>query len=154
MPHIVSIVCKPVDVEQKPADHYARVPVEHALLIAGHGIEGDCKGGTKDRHLNIMLAEVVAELRAEGFRAAEGELGEQIVVAGLQSELLKAGIRLRFGETAIVEIVEPRTGCARFVHIQKKTKESAKGKIGYMASVVVGGWIAENDEVSLESSAQ
>ncbi|HLW65989.1 MAG TPA: MOSC domain-containing protein [Gemmataceae bacterium] len=153
MSQIVSIVYKPANVEQKPADYYARVSLPRAQLVAGHGIEGDRKGGTKDRHLNIMLAEMLSQLHADGFRTGPGELGEQIVLSGLQPEMLSAGVRLRLGDTAIVEIVEPRTGCARFVHIQKKTKESARGKIGYMARVVEGGWIAENDEVRLEPEA-
>jgi MOSC domain-containing protein YiiM len=154
MAHIVSIVYKPANVEQKPADRYARVPLERTLLVVGHGIEGDCKGGTKDRHLNIMLAELMSQLRDDGFRACPGELGEQIVLEGLQPDMLGAGARLQLGESAIVEIVEPRNGCARFVHIQKKTKESAKGKIGYMARVVQGGEIAVGDEVRIEPTAQ
>jgi MOSC domain-containing protein YiiM len=154
MPHIVSIVYKPANIEQKPADHYARVLVGRTRLVVGHGIEGDCKGGTKDRHLNIMLAEMLSQLHDEGFRAGPGELGEQVVLVGLKPDMLGAGARLRFGETAIVEIVEPRTGCARFVHIQKKTKESAQGKIGYMARVIADGEIAVGDEVRLEPDAQ
>lgn len=150
MPQIVSIVHKPTDVEQKPADHFARVPLERAMLVAGHGLAGDGKGGTEGRHLNIMLAEVVAQLHKDGFRTAPGELGEQIVLAGLNPEALVSGVRLRLGETAVVEIVKARTGCDRFVHIQKKQKESAKGRIGFMALVVHGGEIAVGDSVDLE----
>ncbi|HEV3143243.1 MAG TPA: hypothetical protein VGZ47_05090, partial [Gemmataceae bacterium] len=84
MPHIVSIVYKPANVEQKPANHYARVTLERAQLLAGHGIAGDRKGGTNGRHVNIMLAEVVDELSQNGFQTAPGELGEQIVLAGLE----------------------------------------------------------------------
>jgi MOSC domain-containing protein YiiM len=153
MPQVVSIVYKPANVEQKPADHYARLPVERTRLVVGYGIEGDCKGGTADRHLNIMLSEMMSQLRDDGFRAGAGELGEQIVIAGLQPESLVEGTRLRLGKFAVVEIVEPRTGCARFVHIQKKSKESAKGKIGYMARVIADGEIAVGDEVRLESEA-
>jgi len=60
MPHVVSIVYKPADVESKPADRYARVSVERAVLAPRQGIVGDEKGGTGGRQLNIMRAEFIA----------------------------------------------------------------------------------------------
>src|SRR6266700_5929088 len=72
MGRVVSIVYTPGSVGARPADRYARVPLESAVLVAGHGIEGDRKGGRK-RHLNIMSAATLARLVAEGFRAAPGE---------------------------------------------------------------------------------
>jgi hypothetical protein len=44
VPHVVSIVYKPADVESKPPDHCARVALERAILVEGSGIEGDTKG--------------------------------------------------------------------------------------------------------------
>ena len=37
MPHIVSIVYTPRGVERKPDNHYARVPLERAILLEGRG---------------------------------------------------------------------------------------------------------------------
>jgi len=154
MPHIVSLVYKPAIVEQKPADHFARVPLEQAMLVVGKGIAGDAKGRNEDRQLNLMLAELVADLRAGGFQTAPGELGEQIVLAGLEPGSLIAGARLRLGDSAIVEIDKPRTGCDRFEHIQGRPKETVNGKLGFMARVVAGGEIAVGDPVRLESPAK
>jgi MOSC domain-containing protein YiiM len=147
---IVSIVYKPAVIESKPPDHYARLPLARAALVAGRGIDGDVKGNGGKRQLNIMAAEDVAWLRAHGFRTGPGELGEQIVVAGVAPEAWAVGGRLRLGDSAVIEVCEPRTGCARFEHIQGHSRQEVEGRIGVMARVVQGGTIAIGDGVSAE----
>ena len=53
MPHIVSIAYTPAHVERKPAEHYARVPHDRAVLVEGRGIVGDVKGAGGDRQLSV-----------------------------------------------------------------------------------------------------
>jgi MOSC domain-containing protein YiiM len=141
---VVSIVYRPRD-SGRPEDHYAREPLERAQLIEFQGIEGDTKGGG-DRQLNIMLAEMLAELAAEGFQTAPGAMGEQIVVFGLDPAALIPGAHLKLG-SAVIEIGIPRTGCARFESIQGKPRQSAKGRLGAMARVVTSGTVAVGDDV-------
>lgn len=145
MGRVVSIVYRPRDAG-RPQDHYARVPADRVTLAESKGIVGDRKGGAVDRQLNVMVAETVAELRAKGFKAGPGELGEQIVVAGLPADALAAGSRLRLG-AAVVEVGIPRTGCARFEMIQGKSRQEAKGRLGVLARVVSGGEVAVGDPV-------
>src|ERR1700675_3916766 len=83
MAHIASITYRPATIELRPPDWYARIPVERTQLIPSHGIEGDTKGSTKDRQLNVMLAEAVERLREEGFKTPPGELGGQLFSAAL-----------------------------------------------------------------------
>ncbi len=150
---IVSITGTPADVERRPADRYARVAVERATLQQGRGIEGDVKSRGGDRQLNVMRAETVAELREEGFRVAPGELGEQLVIAGLDADVLAVGGRLRLGASAVLEVTAPRTPCSRFAHIQGKSIEAARGRIGVMARVVQGGDIAVGGAVAVEEAS-
>src|SRR5205823_3680089 len=63
MGQIVSIVYTPSDIPPRPPDHYARVPVESVVLKANRGIDGDRKGSGRVRHLNIMAAETLEQLR-------------------------------------------------------------------------------------------
>jgi MOSC domain-containing protein YiiM len=149
MATIVSIVYTPASVERKPRDHYSRVPLEHARLIEGAGIEGDAKSGSPTRHLNIMAAEMLEQLRFEGFHTAPGEMGEQITVSEIDLASLKPGDRLRLGECATVEVVVPRTGCDRFERIQGQPKGSVKGRLGIIARVVAGGDILVGDSVEV-----
>src|SRR5262245_50977719 len=149
MAHVVSIVYTPRNVEmRRPQERYARISVERAALVEFQGIDGDLKGGTGERQLNVMLAEMLAELSTEGFKIAPGEMGEQIVIAGLAPASLVAGARLRLG-SAVIEIGIPRTGCARFEMIQGKLRELAKGRLGAMARVVTGGEVAVGDAVEV-----
>jgi len=149
MPQIVSIVYTPASfTEPRPADRYARVPLASAELIEGRGIAGDRKGG-RDRQLNLMAAETLASLKTDGFKTAPGELGEQIVLAGIDVDRLPAGAQLRVGETVIMEVVLPRTGCARFEAVQGHAKEKVSGRLGVMARVVHGGTIRVGDPVQL-----
>jgi MOSC domain-containing protein YiiM len=142
MSTIVSIAYTPADVERRPRDQYARVAVQQAVLVEEQGIAGDVKSRGGKRQLNVMRAEMVEQLRAEGFRAAPGELGEQLVIAGLDPVALTPGTCLQLGGSAVIEVTEPRTPCGRFAHIQDCPVEAGQGRIGAMARVVHGGEIA------------
>ena len=149
MAHIFSIAFTPRDVERRPTDHYARVPVEHATLVEQRGIEGDVKGSGGSRQLNVMRAETLAELAGEGRKVNPGQMGEQLVIAGLDAETLVEGTQLQLGDVAIIEVGIPRTGCSRFEYIQGTTKQSVAGRLGALARVAVGGEIAVGDEVTV-----
>jgi MOSC domain-containing protein YiiM len=153
MPHLVSITYTPQDTElRRPMNHFARVPVERARLAEFRGIEDDLKGGTGERQLNVMCAEVLDQLRGEGFQVGPGQMGEQIVIAGVPAESLTVGTRMRIGETAVIEVTLPRTGCDRFERVQGKPRSSVQGRLGVMARVVAGGEIAVGDEVVVVSA--
>lgn len=153
MPQVVSIAYTPGDVERRPADRYARVAVGLATLIEQRGILGDVKGTGGSRQLNVMRAETLAELAAEGRNTAPGEMGEQLVIAGLDPIDFVQGVRLRIGETAIIEIGKPREPCGRFAHIQHTTIESGIGRIGLLARVVAGGEVRAGDHVQVVPTA-
>lgn len=145
MGRVVSIVYTPRDTpERKPQDRYARVPLDRATLVERRGIRGDAKGGTGDRQLNVMVADVLEELDREGFKTGPGELGEQIVIAGIPAAALTPGVQLRLGES-VVEVTIPRTGCARFEMIQGHPKQAVQGRLGVMAKVVAGGEVGVGD---------
>jgi MOSC domain-containing protein YiiM len=148
MSELVSIVYKPKEAAAS-AEGYTRVPLQQARLIAGHGVEGDAKGGSGGRQLNIMAAESLRTLAREGFHTAPGQLGEQLIIAGFAVDALPIGARFQIGESATVEVVEPRTGCGRFEQHQGKLRQEAAGRLGVMARVVQGGTIRAGDPVRL-----
>ena len=146
MAHVVSIVYRPKKTG-RPQGCYERVPADRVRLVEFRGIEGDMKG-SKSRQLNVMLAETLTELGAEGFCVAPGEMGEQIVLAGVDPAALVEGARLKLGE-AVIEVGIARTGCARFEMIQGKSRNTAKGRLGVLARVVTGGEVAVGDAVEV-----
>src|SRR5262245_32425674 len=119
MPHLVSIAYTPREIERRPMDHYARVPVDRATLVEQRGILGDVKGTGGNRQLIIMRAETLAEMTAEGRKTRPGEMGEQLVIAGLDPTDFVDGVRLKIGDQAVIEIGKPREPCERFAHIQQ-----------------------------------
>jgi MOSC domain-containing protein YiiM len=148
MGHVVSIAYTPRAVERRPTDHYARVPVDRVTLVEQRGIAGDLKGSGGSRQINVMRAETLAELAAEGRKTGPGEMGEQLVIAGLDPAAFTEGTRLQLGASAVIEVSIPRTGCTRFEYIQGTAKQSVAGRLGVLARVVVGGDVAVGDEVT------
>ena len=149
MGKLASIVYKPKDA-LPPDAGYNRIPLKTARLRAGYGIEGDAKGGG-NRHLNIMSAETLAALAGEGFQAEPGQMGEQLILTGIEVDALPPGTRLRLGEQACVEFTEPRTGCSKLERHQGKLRAEAARRLGTMARVVTGGDIKIGDSVTVVS---
>jgi MOSC domain-containing protein YiiM len=147
MSRLISIVYKPK--RTKSLERYVRVPLESANIITNYGIEGDTKGGHRKRQLNIMSAEMVEQLRQEGYKTAPGELGEQLVIAGLDVDALKKGERLQLGDSVCVEITGLREPCDRFEAIQGKSAAAVEGRVGVLAKVIEGGTIKVGDEVKV-----
>lgn len=143
---ITSIVYRPEPLH--PKDHFSRVPLQSANLIEGKGIEGDRKGDNPARQLNIMSRETLDELAAEGFQTAPGQMGEQIVVSGLDVNSLPEGTQIQIG-AAVVEVYKPRTGCDRFEAIQGLPRSQAVNRLGVIAGVIKSGTINVGDAVAV-----
>jgi MOSC domain-containing protein YiiM len=149
MPAIVSIAYSPIHLPAEPADYYQRVPLTEAALVVGSGIQGDRKGGNPNRQLNVMSSDELAPLAASGFNITPGQMGEQIVLSGVDLAALEPGARLQLGATAVIEVASHRNGCERFEHIQGHSPKEAAGRLGIMAKVVAAGPIAVGDPVSI-----
>ncbi len=151
MTQIASIVYKPEGMAV-PDNQFLRIDLDEALLVAGHGIAGDLKGGHPDRHLNVMSYETLTNLRAQGFYTEPGQMGEQIVIHRLDVDSLPPGARLALGDSAVIEVVKARTGCDHFSRIQGKSLALVADKMGVMARVVTGGAIRVGDLVKVLKS--
>jgi MOSC domain-containing protein YiiM len=152
MPTLKSIVYSPDDGTPDPEDHYFRVPLEQAALTVEGGIRGDRKGRHPDRQLNVMGTPALAELAAQGYQIGPGQMGEQLVLEGLDVDALAPGDRIQVGAQAVIEVVKARTGCDRFEHIQGKPRAGAR--LGVMARVVVPGDIRVGDAVQAAAQAE
>ena|SRR5438132_2006904 len=149
MGKIVSIVHTPAGADPRPPDHYARVPLEAAALEAGRGIVTDRKGSNAERQLNVMALETLEQLRANGYRTAPGEMGEQLILSGVDVDRLVARTRVQLGDQAVIEVIKRRTGCDRLRRIQGCTPADVAGQLGVMARVLIGGAIHVGDAASV-----
>ena len=150
MCRLVSIVYRPKNA-QPSSEAYTRVPLDETNLVVGYGIEGDAKGGGKDRNLNIMSAATMGQLACEGFTIEPGRMGEQLILEGVDVNTLADGSRLQIGDTVCVVLTIPRTGCSKLERFQGKAREDAADRLGMMARVEVGGRITVGDKVTIVS---
>ncbi|MBZ0291832.1 MAG: MOSC domain-containing protein [Anaerolineae bacterium] len=153
MIRVHSIVYQPDRSENKAPFHFNRVPVDCVQLIADHGIQGDFKAGRNPkRQLNLMSRETLDTLRAQGYKTEPGEMGEQIVLGGLDVMTLQPGDQLQLGDSACIEITARREPCAWFALVQEKPYEIAREAcVGVLARVVASGEVRQGDLVTLRT---
>ncbi len=144
---LVSITWKPSGTDLFD-NGFTRLAIDEADLVAGYGIDSDQKGGREGRHLNILDAEALQTLGADGFRTNPGQIGEQLIVEGVGVCGLDPGARIQIGD-ALIRMVKLRTGCDKFERHQGKCREDAAGRLGMMAEVLTGGRIQVGDPVTI-----
>lgn len=147
---IYSIVYQPEDQEYgERYDDFIRIPVESVNLIANHGIEGDRKAGrAPKRQLNLLDYDWVREQKQKGFNAFPGAFGEQVVIQGLDVLTLNRGDQLQLGESALIEITMPRTGCNR-LEMAHGDLGKPEDPIGVMARVIATGKVSVGDPIQM-----
>ncbi len=152
MPTITSIMYRPKDSAVPiPAVGYLRVALTEATLVEGHGIEGDVNAQPR-RNLNVMDRLTLGELEAEGFPAAPGALGENLILDGLDLRVLPADTQIRLGAQAVIAITLPRTGCGKLHRIDDRMPAQTAGRVGVMAQVVRAGTIRVGDRADVIST--
>jgi MOSC domain-containing protein YiiM len=98
-----------------------------------------------------MGTPALAGLAAQGYKTGPGQMGEQLVLDGLDVDALAPGDKIQIG-AAVIELVKARSGCERFEHIQ--TLPRAGTRLGYMARVAVAGEIRVGDAVAVVRQAE
>jgi MOSC domain-containing protein YiiM len=101
-----------------------------------------------------MSQDVLAQLAGEGFQTGPGQMGEQMVIAGLRVESLNEGDRLHIGPAAVLEVMKLRYGCDRFQAIQGRSPDTVDGRLGILARVLTGGPVRVGDEVRVAQAVQ
>ncbi len=143
-------------------------------LIKGLGIEGDAHMGATVKHrsraaknatepnlrqVHLIHEELFAELDAQGFRVAPGEMGENITTSGVDLLALPQGARLHLGESAIVEVTGLRDPCIQIDRFQQGLMKAVLGrdanggiirKSGVMSIVIAGGDVRAGDAIRVE----
>ncbi len=150
MAKIISIVYQPIAKEYEAGrfDYFIREPVDTAVLITNHGIEGDRKAGKNPRRqLNLLSVNWLDAQAKAGYKTAPGEFGEQVILDGLDLLALPRGTTLQLGDTAVIQINGPRDGCIRLEAAQDKTGLAGE-PIGVLATVLQGGAVAVGDPVT------
>ncbi|MCL6736170.1 MOSC domain-containing protein [Streptomyces neyagawaensis] len=143
-------------------------------LLAGLGVEGDVHAGVTVKHrsrvaqdptqpnlrqVHLIHEELFAEVAAEGFDVAPGELGENITTRGIDLLGLPVGTLLRVGDEAVLEVTGLRNPCLQIDAFRKGllkqvvSRDESGGlvrKAGIMSVVRQGGVVRPGDPIGVE----
>ena len=154
-PHPVS--GRIVRLQRKPREGRSRGIPKRAvdeLVITAEGVEGDFNrwrtekaAGDPDQAVLLLSEEVLAELNAEGWPVGPGDLGENLLLAGLPADALTPGARVRAGEVEL-EVSKRCDPCVVLYGLSYIGQErgpafvrTLRGRRGWFARVVRGGML-------------
>jgi len=163
-----------VEAVWRSATHsFSKHPEASIRLIEGIGVEGDAHSGATVKHrsrvkrdaaqpnlrqVHLIQGELHDQLRAAGFKASAGDMGENITTRGIDLLALPAGSRLRIGESAAVELTGLRNPCYQLDEfeqgllsavLEKASDGSLVRKAGVMGVVVAGGEVKSGDTIEV-----
>jgi MOSC domain-containing protein YiiM len=161
-----------VAVASNTRHEFSKPTRDEITLVADHGVDGDAHAGRliqhsylaktmplrlNDRQVHLIASELFAELELSGFNILPGQLGENVVTAGLNLTRFPLGTRLRIGNSAIVELTGLRTPCALINRFQNGLKqamirkhEHPRFRCGVLGVVSATGRIAPGDLVIVD----
>ena len=161
-------------VSQSAAHSSAKAPRRSIRLLAGLGVEGDAHCGATDQHLfrhradappnlrqlHLFPAEMIDALVAEGFAAAPGAIGENVLTRGVDLIGLPLHTVLTFPSGAVARLTGRRTPCRLVERLgpgllkrlcgPKGERWGENAVAGVMAVIVTGGEVAAGDRFTLE----
>lgn len=142
-------------------------------LLEGLGVEGDAHLGVTVQHLSrvrrdptapnlrqvhLLPVELFDDVRAAGHRVVAGDLGENILTAGIDLLGLPTGTVLGLGAAAEIEVTGVRNPCRQIDAFQRgllsqvlsrEPDGPARRRAGVMAVVRRGGEVRAGDRVTV-----
>jgi MOSC domain-containing protein YiiM len=126
--------------------------IEKATLVVDYGIEGDASEKHRrlpHRALCLYSDELYAMLNAEGLPLKGGDLGENLVLSGVDFTGVRDGDVFLIGDDAIIEISEVRVPCKTLTALDGRLPQAIVGRSGFLAYVREAGQIQVGDVVRL-----
>ena len=136
-----------------------KTPVESAVFIPEHGIEGDAHAGSWHRQVSLLSWNKVEEFNAGGAGVREGDFGENLVVEGIDFRSLPVGSILKIhaagGEAengcctdpaeVVLEMTQIGKACHTGCAIKQKMGVCIMPVEGVFARVIQGGTVRPGD---------
>lgn len=127
-----------------------KTPVDTAVFIENHGIEGDAHAGDWHRQVSLLAAEDIDTLRAKGLPDLKpGDFAENIVVSGLDLATLGLGSRLKVGSEVELTVTQLGKVCHTRCAIYFQTGDCVMPSKGIFARVGKGGSICSGEEATI-----
>jgi MOSC domain-containing protein YiiM len=123
--------------------------VPEALLVAGHGIQGDAHAGDWHRQVSLLSEDKVERFRKTGIDVDNGAFGENILVTGIDPVSLVVGTKVRIGES-LLEITQIGKECHTRCRIYNTVGDCIMPREGVFAKVLEGGPVKRGDAVYVD----
>ena len=136
-----------VAVSRSAKHEFSKSQLETIGLIKGRGVDGDCHAGVTVQHLSrirrdptqpnlrqvyLLATELHEELMTAGYDVRPGDLGENILTAGIDLLALPTRTRLTFASGAVVEVTGLRNPCVQIDRFKA-------GLLGHVVGRTEGG---------------
>ncbi|MFM6853598.1 MAG: MOSC domain-containing protein [Sphingopyxis sp.] len=153
--------------------HFSKTPQAAIRLIAGLGVEGDGHAGATVQHrsrarfnpalpnlrqVHLIDTGYIAAMADAGFVIEPGDIGENLLVDGVDLITLPRGTMLAMGDGAVVELTGLRNPCVQMDRFRpglmaaSLRRDDDGGLIrltGVMAIVQSGGHVRAGDGVTI-----
>lgn len=123
-------------------------PVEQALLVTEHGIQGDAHAGAWHRQVSFLAMESIEKAKAAGLSVGFGDFAENIATEGIDWVRMPVGARFRLGESVLVEITQIGKECHKKCAIYYQAGDCIMPREGVFARVIQGGIIRCGDKIA------
>jgi MOSC domain-containing protein YiiM len=147
-------------------------------LLEGIGVEGDAHAGVTVQHrsrvardpsqpnlrqVHLVHAELLDEVREDGFDVPPGAMGENVTTRGLDLLALPAGAVLELGDSAAIAVTGLRNPCVQLDGyaaglMRRMVGRTEDGTIvrraGVMAVVLRGGTVVPGDSIRVRLPAE
>ncbi len=127
-----------------------KAPVAEGRLVAEHGLEGDAHAGT-GRQVSLLCQGSADRLRGRGLDIGPGDFAENLLVEGLEAADFPLGVRVRVGESALLEVMQIGKECHSDCAIRRQTGDCVMPREGIFARVLAGGAVRAGDAVEVQS---
>lgn len=123
--------------------------VNKARFVPDFGIENDAHAGNWHRQVSLLSYDKILAFNARGAQVEDGAFGENLVVAGIDFRTLPVGTILHCGGV-VLEMTQIGKECHQHCQIYYKMGECIMPTEGVFARVLVGGEIAQGDEMTVQ----
>jgi len=128
-----------------------KIPVDRALFVSNHGIEGDAHAGPGARQVSVLSLESIHGMEARfGSALGGGRFGENLVIKGLDPTHVTPGTRLTIDERVVLEVVEIGKECHEGCEIRRVTGDCIMPREGLFCRVITGGEVHTGASVGWE----
>jgi cyclic pyranopterin monophosphate synthase len=135
-----------VSVNVSPGKGERKQPVDHARLVAEHGIEGDGHAGPWHRQVSLLAQESIDKMVAKGLDVQAGDFAENLTTAGIDLTSLPVGSKMAVGPT-LLEVTQIGKVCHERCAIFYQAGDCVMPKEGIFVRVLEGGDVRAGDQV-------